>query len=82
MNANPDILRSRVAELDEFNPMLGHRGVRLLITYPEIAEMQARAIFEAATEVARKYRQGADSRGHGSAGGQQGRAGHGDASAS
>ncbi|MGL4591922.1 MAG: pyruvate, phosphate dikinase, partial [Aestuariivirga sp.] len=54
MNANPDILRSRVAELDEFNPMLGHRGVRLLITYPEIAEMQTRAIFEAATEVARK----------------------------
>ncbi|MFO1122688.1 MAG: pyruvate, phosphate dikinase [Hyphomicrobiales bacterium] len=54
MNANPDILRGRVAELDEFNPMLGHRGVRLLITYPEIAEMQARAIFEAATAVARK----------------------------
>jgi pyruvate,orthophosphate dikinase len=54
MNANPDVLRSRVAELDEFNPMLGHRGVRLLITYPEVAEMQARAIFEAATEVARK----------------------------
>ena len=55
MNANPDIAaQPRVAELDEFNPMLGHRGVRLLITYPEIAEMQARAIFEAATEVARK----------------------------
>ena len=54
MNANPDALRSRVAELQEFNPMLGHRGVRLLITYPEIAEMQARAIFEAATEVARR----------------------------
>ena len=34
--------------------MLGHRGVRLLISYPEIAEMQARAIFEAATEVARR----------------------------
>ena len=54
MNANPDALRARVAELQEFNPMLGHRGVRLLITYPEIAEMQARAIFEAATEVARR----------------------------
>ena len=54
MNANIDTLRARVAELHEFNPMLGHRGVRLLITYPEIAEMQARAIFEAATEVARR----------------------------
>ncbi len=54
MNANADQLRARVAELKEFNPMLGHRGVRLLISYPEIAEMQARAIFEAATEVARR----------------------------
>ena len=49
-----DALRSRVAELHEFNPMLGHRGVRLAVSYPEIAEMQARAIFEAATEVARR----------------------------
>ena len=54
MHANPDQLRARLAELKEFNPMLGHRGVRLLISYPEIAEMQARAIFEAATEVARR----------------------------
>lgn len=54
MNANPDILRARVTELSEFNPMLGHRGVRLLVTYPEIAEMQTRAIFEAATEVTRR----------------------------
>jgi pyruvate,orthophosphate dikinase len=54
MHANPDALRARLAELKEFNPMLGHRGVRLLISYPEIAEMQARAIFEAATEVARR----------------------------
>jgi pyruvate,orthophosphate dikinase len=54
MNANPDTLRARLAELKEFNPMLGHRGVRLLITYPEIAEMQTRAIFEAAVEVARR----------------------------
>jgi pyruvate,orthophosphate dikinase len=54
MNANPDTLRARVAELKEFNPMLGHRGVRLLISYPEISDMQARAIFEAATEVARR----------------------------
>ncbi len=41
-------LKSRVHELHEFNPMLGHRGCRLGITYPEIYEMQARAIFEAA----------------------------------
>ena len=54
MNASADALRARVAELKEFNPMLGHRGVRLLISYPEIAEMQARAIFEAATEIARR----------------------------
>jgi pyruvate, orthophosphate dikinase len=38
----------------ESNPMLGHRGVRLSISYPEIAEMQARAIFEAAVNVARQ----------------------------
>ena len=49
-----DSLRNRVAELHEFNPMLGHRGVRLAVSYPEIAEMQARAIFEAAAEVARR----------------------------
>jgi pyruvate,orthophosphate dikinase len=54
MKANPDMLRTRVAELKEFNPMLGHRGVRLLISYPEVAEMQSRAIFEAAVEVARR----------------------------
>ncbi|WP_174280315.1 pyruvate, phosphate dikinase [Sphingomonas bacterium] len=45
-------LRRRAAELHEFNPMLGHRGVRLGITYPEIYAMQARAIFEAACDVA------------------------------
>jgi len=44
----------RVHELHEFNPMLGHRGCRLGIVYPEISEMQARAIFEATTEVQRK----------------------------
>jgi len=43
----------RVEELHEFNPMLGHRGCRLGITYPEITEMQARAIFEAACIVAK-----------------------------
>ena len=44
-------LLKRVEELHEFNPMLGHRGVRLGITYPEITEMQARAIFEAACQL-------------------------------
>jgi len=48
----PDLLR-RVEELHEFNPMLGHRGCRLGITYPEITEMQTRAIFEAAVAVAK-----------------------------
>jgi pyruvate, orthophosphate dikinase len=48
------ILLQRVEELHEFNPMLGHRGCRLGITYPEITEMQARAIFEAAVLVAKK----------------------------
>jgi pyruvate,orthophosphate dikinase len=49
-----DTLRRRAAELHEFNPMLGHRGCRLGVTYPEIYEMQARAIFEAALDVAEK----------------------------
>ncbi len=44
----------RVHELHEFNPMLGHRGCRLGIVYPEISEMQARAVFEAAAEVQSK----------------------------
>jgi pyruvate,orthophosphate dikinase len=49
----PELLH-RVEELHEFNPMLGHRGCRLGITYPEITEMQARAIFEAVAQVAKK----------------------------
>jgi len=49
-----DYLKRRAAELHEFNPMLGHRGCRLGVTYPEIYEMQARAIFEAAVIVAEK----------------------------
>ena len=49
----PTLLR-RVEELHEFNPMLGHRGCRLGITYPEITEMQARAIFEAAVAVSKQ----------------------------
>ena len=48
------VLLRRVEELHEFNPMLGHRGCRLGITYPEITEMQARAIFEAAVAVAKE----------------------------
>ncbi len=47
-----DTLKRRAAELFEFNPMLGHRGCRLGITFPEIYEMQARAVFEAACDVA------------------------------
>jgi pyruvate, orthophosphate dikinase len=47
-----DTLKRRADELHEFNPMLGHRGCRLGITFPEIYEMQARAIFEAACQVA------------------------------
>jgi pyruvate,orthophosphate dikinase len=47
-------LLARVEQLHEFNPMLGHRGCRLGITYPEITEMQARAIFEAVVQVAKK----------------------------
>ena len=52
--ADVDTLKRRAAELHEFNPMLGHRGCRLGVTYPEIYEMQARAIFEAAIDVADK----------------------------
>ena len=47
-------LLARVEQLHEFNPMLGHRGCRLGITYPELTEMQARAIFEAVVQVAKK----------------------------
>ena len=51
MQVSPNRIRLRVEELHEFNPMLGHRGCRLGITYPEITEMQARAIFEAGLNV-------------------------------
>ncbi len=54
MNADPRRLADRVRELSEFNPMLGFRGCRLAIAYPEIAEMQARAIFEAAGVAAKR----------------------------
>jgi pyruvate,orthophosphate dikinase len=48
-----EVVRARAAQLFETNPMLGHRGCRIGVTYPEIYEMQARAIFEAAVERAR-----------------------------
>ncbi len=54
LNVSADKLRNRARTLDEFNPMLGHRGCRLAVSYPEIAEMQARAIFEAAIAAAQK----------------------------
>ena len=54
MEVPVELIARRVNELHEFNPMLGHRGCRLGITFPEISEMQARAIFEAAAEVQRK----------------------------
>jgi pyruvate,orthophosphate dikinase len=54
MGVSPDKLKRRAAELHEFNPMLGFRGVRIAIAYPEIAEMQARAIFEGAVAATRK----------------------------
>lgn len=49
-----DELKTRVESLKEFNPMMGHRGCRLAITYPEIAVMQTRAVIEAAINVNKK----------------------------
>jgi pyruvate, orthophosphate dikinase len=54
MGADPKKLANRASELAEFNPMLGFRGCRIAIAYPEIAEMQACAIFEAAVEVQKR----------------------------
>ncbi|WP_455474451.1 pyruvate, phosphate dikinase [Bartonella sp. B30(2025)] len=54
MGVAAEVLNERAQQLHEFNPMLGLRGCRLAITYPEIVEMQARAIFEAAVEVFQK----------------------------
>ena len=54
LKVKPAEIKQRVSELHEFNPMLGHRGCRLAISYPEIAEMQVRAIFEAAANVQKK----------------------------
>ena len=54
LKVKPAEIKKRVGDLHEFNPMLGHRGCRLAISYPEIAEMQVRAIFEAAANVQKK----------------------------
>ena len=54
MKADPKKLAERARALHEFNPMLGFRGCRLALAYPEIAEMQARAIFEAAVEAGKR----------------------------
>jgi pyruvate,orthophosphate dikinase len=54
MGADPRKLTDRARELAEFNPMLGFRGCRIAIAYPEVAEMQARAIFEAAADVQKR----------------------------
>ncbi|MED5454012.1 MAG: pyruvate, phosphate dikinase [Verrucomicrobiota bacterium] len=54
LKVKPAVIKKRVDDLHEFNPMLGHRGCRLAISYPEIAEMQVRAIFEAAANVQKK----------------------------
>ena len=54
LNVDVEHISRRVRELHEFNPMLGHRGCRLGITFPEISEMQARAVFEAAAIVQKK----------------------------
>ncbi|MCP4620790.1 MAG: pyruvate, phosphate dikinase, partial [Bradyrhizobium sp.] len=54
LKTKPAILKAKVESLHEFNPMLGFRGCRIAIAYPEIAEMQARAIFEAAVEAGKR----------------------------
>ena len=51
MGVTIEHLKNKIAELHEFNPMMGHRGCRLAVTYPEIAKMQTRALMEAAIEV-------------------------------
>ena len=55
MNINLDELKAVISGLHEFNPMMGHRGCRLAISYPEIAEMQTKAVIEAAINVNRKH---------------------------
>ena len=60
MSVSADILRNKVKSLHEYNPMLGHRGCRLGITFPEIYEMQARAIMEAAVQIRAENQQGCE----------------------
>ena len=71
MGADPKKLGDRARDLQEFNPMLGFRGCRVAIAYPEIAEMQARAIFEAAVEAERATGVAVDAGNHGAADRQQ-----------
>lgn len=54
MNISVVALKDKIESLHEFNPMMGHRGLRLAVTYPEIAEMQTRAIIEAALQVSKE----------------------------
>ena len=54
MNIETNDIKKRILDLEEFNPMLGHRGCRLAITYPEIYQMQAKAIIEAAIKVTKE----------------------------
>jgi pyruvate, orthophosphate dikinase len=54
LGVSSELISKRVHELHEFNPMLGHRGCRLGISFPEVSEMQARAVFEAAAQVQKK----------------------------
>ncbi len=54
LGITPEVIRSRMANLHEFNPMLGHRGCRLGVAYPEITEMQSRAIFEATAKLTKE----------------------------
>jgi len=54
LGKDKSLIKSRVLQLEEQNPMLGHRGCRLGITFPEIYEMQVRSIFESVTEVSKK----------------------------
>lgn len=55
MSLDIDELKATIASLHEFNPMMGHRGCRLSVSYPEIAEMQTRAVIEAAVNVSKKH---------------------------
>ncbi|SVD05727.1 uncharacterized protein METZ01_LOCUS358581, partial [marine metagenome] len=54
LNISPEAIKDRITNLHEFNPMLGHRGCRLGVVYPEITEMQARALFEATVTISKE----------------------------